>query len=145
MGFKEYIEKPDVLARQIISLQDKLEMLREHAKYARSTPSLTRGGSSDNTSIIEKYAILTESIEKKIPSLMEEKNTVSAELILLFSELENGLQMKIMVMRYVDLMKFDEIAERLKYSKQHVFRLHKEGFEKAEKNFLEKESSMRVS
>ena len=44
--------------------------------------------------------------------------------------------MKIMVMRYVDLMKFDDIAERLNYSKQHVFRQHKEGLEKAEKIIL---------
>ena len=144
MDFNEYIEKPRVLTGKIEEAEDKIETMRARSQYARSDPSQPPGGNPRHESIIERYVARIDELERLLPLLEAERNAICADLTLLFSELENTLQMKILCMRYVDLMTFPDIKASLKYSEQHILRLHKAGRAAAEKIYLEKESGMRV-
>ena len=140
MEFKEFIEKPRTLTAKINLKEAQLEALKTQSLYAVSVPSQTPGGNQHYDSVIEKHVAKQDELERLIPSLKQEREAVVAELTLLLSELEDPRQIRILTMRYVQLLEFPEIIKRIKYSSQHVFRMHKAGLAAAKKIYLKKES-----
>ena len=139
MEFREFLEKPRLYGERIRQLQDRYEMLSARSGYVRSEPSQTpKAKSSYLSSVTENYVARMAECENLIAQFTAARDAACADLILLFSELEDGRQMKVLAMRYVDLQSFDEIAQTLRYSSQHVFRLHKAGLEAAEKLYLKR-------
>lgn len=138
MDFKEFIEKPRVLTEKICLLETQLETLRSSSKFASSRPSQTPKGNSRYASALEEYVTRIDGIEKLISQLRETRDAIGLEISLLFSELDNILQMRVLSMRYLDFKTFPEIMATLGYGKQYVFRLHKEGLEAVEKIYLKK-------
>ena len=142
MEFREFIEKPRVYSEKICKLKDRYEMLSAHSPYVKSEPSQTpKAKSSYLSSVTEDYVARMDECERLIAQLTATRDAVCGELLLLLSELEDCRQMNVLAMRYVDLQGFDKIAKSLRYSSQHVYRLHKAGLEAAEKLYLKRRES----
>ena len=82
-----------------------------------------KGSSKDSR--VETTAILISDTEKIITDL---KNQLEKETPLLVkkihSEFPDGIEQRILINRYVVGQSFREIARRMCYSRQHVFRIH---------------------
>lgn len=138
MSFEEFITQKMKLDEELYKLQEKIAALRAHAEKSTTSLSLAPGGNAFNDSRLEDLVIKISDLEAKEESIRKEMEGVSAQLSSFLVELDSTDQMKILMMRYVDLMEFDAIARRLPYTSRSMYRYHKEGLAKAKALYQEK-------
>ena len=142
MTFEEFIIRPKNLADAIETAEAQLLALKEGSKCS-SPKNDGMPESQSHRSWTEDYTIRIEEKKQQVAELKERQERAYAELGLLFSQMTDKRYIKILVMHYLERMTFDGIALKLKYSIQHVFRLHSEGLKAAKKIYQEQETLMR--
>lgn len=115
--------------RRMRFLNNRLPMAKMRVEIARSkayktTAVLTgmpRGSST--TSQVERGAELIEAAETAYKGIVSELKEMREELAPYIKELDTPLEKTAMDMRYMDGVSVREIAFRLNYSEQHIFRV----------------------
>lgn len=110
---------------RLIAEQDKLEETAETITRRLSFEPKPTGVSDKVGSIISPYMDIQALIDAKKTEMAEARHTIEWACDRLPKTL--GVIMKY---RYINLMKFTEIAETLHYSERHVLRLHGDALNK---------------
>lgn len=125
--------------QQVGRIQHKLDMMKlrcdEYDRLANSIPGpcLDRVGSSGTRNLeapfvkwIYKKLDLEEEM-KQVQKKLDEKRT---EIITAIEALTDENQKSVLMLRYISLMGFNEICEKMFYSLSTIKRWHREGVEK---------------
>ena len=95
--------------------------------------TLAPGGNAYNDSRLEELVIKIADLEAEEHELLKESSAVSAELAAFFSGLDDPNQMKILIMKYIDLKTVEEIRKELDRSERFVQLKHRFGIMEAKK------------
>ncbi len=131
MTFEEFIKRKINLDEQAYQIGEKIRMLRAQAEKSTSTVSLAPGGNAYDDSRLEELVLKIADLEREEKSIENEMAGVSAELSTFLSRLSSPVQMKILMMRYVDLMPFDAIARKVHFTSRSMYRYHRKGLAEA--------------
>ena len=131
MTFEEFINRKLDLDDRAYRIGEKLHMLRAQAEKSTSTVSLAPGGNAYDDSRLEDLVLKIADLEREEESIENEMAGVSVELSIFLSRLSSPEQINILMMRYVDLMSFDAIAQRVPYTSRSMYRYHKKGLAEA--------------
>lgn len=123
--------------KEVWRIKTELEKKREEYEAIEDaiqhiTPSYSgQPKSANKDSRLEKLVVRKTDLAKKIQELDERLFQQANKLFneIWDSEL-NLIEKKVLVYRYVDCLKFEEIAEKMKYTRQHIYRSHRSGKEK---------------
>ena len=137
-SFEEFITQKMKLDEELYKLEEKIAALRAHAEKSTTSLTLAPGGNAFDDSRLEDLVIKISDLEAKEKKIRKEMEGVSAQLSSFLVELDSTDQMKILMMRYVDLMEFDAIARRLPYTPRSMYRYHKEGLARAKALYQER-------
>ena len=99
--------------------------LRARAEKSTTSISLPPGGNAYDDSRLEELVIRIADLEAEEEALRKESLGVSAELSTFLSALPDPNEMKVLLLRYVDLMTVEEIAEAMARSKTFVKNKHR--------------------
>ena len=141
MDFDTWIEMPGRLTDQIIKLEDKAEKLRTVAADSAYRLNPAPQKATPTGSGMEKMITMAMDIDARVKTLREEREEYIAEITELLMGLENQNHMDVLIMRYISLCSFEKIATKIRYSKSHVFKLHRDGMTEARKLYNEKHNS----
>jgi DNA-directed RNA polymerase specialized sigma subunit len=121
---KNYLSQAYRIDRRIDSKLEQVQSLRELAGKAAATLSdMPRNPSRDvhrMEDVICKMMDLKSEINADIDRLMETKRKVMA----IIKKVESPELQMVLELRYLCFKPWEEIADELGYSEQHVFRLH---------------------
>lgn len=84
--------------------------------------SPSAGGGSKNPRKIEPYAVSSAFLKNS----NKEVKKLQKEILKAISTLRDADQVQVCILRYVELCEWKEIADKMKYSRRHVFRIHDE-------------------
>ena len=131
MTFEEFINRKLDLDDRAYRIGEKLHMLRAQAEKSTSTVSLVPGGNAYDDSRLEELVLKIADLEKEEKRIENEMAGVSAELSTFLTRLSSPIQMKILMMRYVDLMPFDAITRKVHFTSRSMYRYHRKGLAEA--------------
>lgn len=127
MTTKEYLSQVYHLERKIKQLKLRSEEF-ERLSYSVPGPSYgERIGSNPNRNLeapFVKWLIKKDEVDRKIQSLEEEVASLKATILAAIDELENEDYKNILIMRYLDILTWEEIAEKMYYSLATIKRWH---------------------
>lgn len=123
---KEYLMGYRIACRRIDNLKEQLESLQEIEQSAKSQQlsDMPRGGGSGQQDLSVLMTRLEE-LRAKINDAMAESNKIKLEIEETLWTLKNTEEVKVLRLRYIYFMKWEEIAEMTKYSCSHIRRIHK--------------------
>ena len=127
---KEYLNQIKELNVAIRHRQMEVEELREAVmnSSAKLDANRIRTDSPDQDQLaarIARYCDMEKEVDAMVNELIELKHTIIGQI----QQLGDARYMEVLWMRYVDLQPFDEIADQMGYSLQHVFMLHGQALE----------------
>ena len=129
MNAKEYLEQIRELEHKIYCMKLRSEY---YDKMSLSIPGPTYGekiGSNPNRNTeapFMKWLFKKDEIDREIGKLEEKLNSLKAEAIVKIETLENEDYKTILIKRYIEGCKWEEIANLIYVSKSTVKRWHKE-------------------
>lgn len=120
-----------VMSRKVDDLTEELEQWR--ARATKITPTLSQeprgSGNGDKLqSSVVKICELEEELDQKIRELLSQRN----EIVAVLDSLSDDNLRQLMRYRYIKGMTWDEIAEKMYYSRPQVVRLHGRALNKIE-------------
>lgn len=83
-----------------------------------------------NNSLAEEKALKIVELEGKIKCLKEKRDKAIFEVRKIINKLEDENLIKLMELRYVQCMKWGDIAEIMEYSDKHIFYIHNRALKK---------------
>lgn len=112
-------------------LKEEIERERESAEYWRER-SLSLGANSfddmgiksANVMTMPDYIIKFDELAKDCVRLAEEAEREKLKIREAISGLKDIRQRRVLSMKYLDGMEFDEIAEKMNYSQAHIWVIH---------------------
>lgn len=133
MTAKEYLQQIKILDAKAKNSKDRVESIRESMQRVKAVSySDTKTRTAQGERMASKLGRLEEleaQAVKDVIELEEEK----AEMAEKINALSNPLHVRLLYLRYVKLMDWEEIAEEMGYALQHIFRLHKRALQAMEK------------
>ena len=142
MTIKQQLRRIYRVQIAIKAKEEKIRELREIAESIRGTSydtprvATSPGGGTGFESVAVKVADLTTQMEKDYGELME----MLSGGIALIRSVENVTNRTILEMRYINGMTFEEIADRMHYSVQTIYRRHQEGIKQIKRKMRVNES-----
>ena len=133
MSFEEFITRKIRLDEKLYKVEEKIAALRAQAEKSTTSLTLAPGGNAYNDSRLEELVIKIADLEAEEHELLKESSAVSAELAAFFSGLDDPNQMKILIMKYIDLKTVEEIRKELDRSERFVQLKHRFGIMEAKK------------
>ena len=133
MSFEEFITRKIRLDEKLYKVEEKIAALRAQAEKSTTSLTLAPGGNAYNDSRLEELVIKIADLEAEEHELLKESSAVSAELAAFFSGLDDPNQMKILIMKYIDLKTVEEIRKELDRSERFVQLKHRSGIMEAKK------------
>ena len=130
MTAKEYLMRAWQIDRRIeakIEERDRLRAKLEAGRMSRIT-GMPRGGSGDWTDAVSRVVELDRQIGAEIVALCAIKREVNAAI----DAVEPTRLREVLALRYRNYMRWEEIAERLRYDERWVRRLHWRGLKAVE-------------
>ena len=124
MTAREYLERPEAIRREIGRRRIRIETLRRLATRFTAEPSPVRVCSSPDPARMQAFLAEAADEEREILRLEEQRRKAFADAALLISRLPEEKMARILEMRYLDLLPWEEITDRMDLSSSHVFRLH---------------------
>lgn len=123
---KEYLRGYLRACRRIDNLKEQLESLREVEQSAKSQQlsDMPRGGGSGQQDLSVLMTRLEE-LRAKINDAMAESNKIKLEIEETLWTLKNTEEAKVLRLRYIYFMKWEEIAKNTGYSERQARRIHK--------------------
>lgn len=113
--------------RQIDDLRSKMKYLQA-IDYAKDKIQTSNNASVED--IIIKLCDLEAEITQEIDELIDKKRVAKEEI----DKIEDVTLRSILTMRYLEMLKWEEIAVQLNYDYRHVLRLHGEALNKLSLN-----------
>ena len=141
MSFEEFITRKIRLDEKLYKVEEKIAALRAQAEKSTTSLTLAPGGNAYNDSRLEELVIKIADLEAKEQELLKESSAVSAELAAFFSGLDDPDQMKVLIMKYVDLKTVEEIRKELDRSERFVQLKHRLGIAEAKKLYSAEKAS----
>ncbi len=131
MTAKEYLQQIKKLECQIKNKQLEKEAIWNSMKGCSAINYEPKEGSgTPNTkSPQEKYYPLLERYEKEIETDIERLVELKKEVISVIDQLDNADEVNLLYMRYVQLMKWEDIAKKMNLSYKHTHRIHARALE----------------
>lgn len=129
-----FLENISVLEQKIDELKFELDALEKNRIYIRAVnfDKLPGGGRAREASfekVGDKIADLTRELDAKMAELAEARHNAIA----LIHSLENHSQSRVLFLRYVKRLSFDQLSAELGYAESHVFMLHRNGLAELDK------------
>ena len=116
MTTKEWLSRGRHLQQRIQALEESKAMAYT---AATSTTASTGGGGGSNISRkAERYSELSETVERE----RERLDSIMAEITALIAQVEDNTLAALLQDRYVRCLTWEQIAEELHYSREHVAR-----------------------
>ena len=141
MSFEEFITRKIRLDEELYKVEEKIAALRARAEKSTASLSFAPGGSACSDSRLEELVIRIAGLEAEERELLRESSAVSAELAAFFSGLDDPDQMKVLIMKYVDLKTVEEIRKELDRSERFVQLKHRFGIKEAKKLYSAEKAS----
>ncbi len=135
MTVEQYLSQIKMLEFKIDRKRDKARELKLKAmsitspRYGDKVQASRQQGSALETAV-ERYVMLYDSIELERVALEEKKADITARL----EQLEDFRLYQVLTFRYIDCLKFEEIADKMSYSLRQVRRLHTKALQAFEEN-----------
>ena len=120
---KKYLEKYRAAASKIERLKEEYNICRQETQSIKAInyDGMPHGSSeSDLSAIIARLEKKRERICEAYAGKVELKEEIQRAIELMESETEK----QVLFLRYVSLLAWDTIADRMNYTVQHVYRLH---------------------
>lgn len=132
MNTKEYLQQVYWLNKLIESdIREQEELKRR--RISLETPSLESASSVGGKIFDAKYTYVVDKIidlEKKINEEIDRYIDLKEEIRMAIDKVVDRDEQVILKSRYLNFMKWTDIANFMNYSPQHVFRLHKDALKK---------------
>lgn len=141
MTAKEYLQQVKKLDSQIKNKKLEKEAIWNSMKGCSAIsyePKIGTSGTINNKSPQEKYYPLLERYEKEIEVDIERLVKLKKEIIGVIDQLENGDEVNLLYMRYIQFLKWDDIAKKMNLSYQHVHKIHARALENVD-NIIHKD------
>ena len=134
MTTKQYLDQIRVLDTKINHRIKQAEEIRAKAFLISAVDTTkdrvqTSPSSDAGLRFIDKYVDKMREIDAMIDSYVDLKNQIITQI----ESLDDERYMRVLYYRYIDYLLFTEIAERMNYSKDYVFRLHRKALREFEK------------
>lgn len=126
MDAKEYLKQ---IARDNVVIENKLAEIRRLESLATNISSVmsdTPVQSSGNNDSVGKLVADIADKKAELQFVIDELNTDRDKRIKVIEQLEDRLQYSVIYKRYVDLMRFEDIADEKHYSTVWIFKIHKQ-------------------
>lgn len=103
-----------------------LYRLRESYPFANITKYENDGSArtEPRENVTESKYLEYSEIERKIEELEKKRSIIVEETIKLISELSDDNQKSVLSARYLEMLCWDDVAQKLRYSRQQVTRIH---------------------
>lgn len=135
MTAKLYLKRIKILDMMINHRLKQAEDIRDKA-FTVSAIDTTKeriqsSPSADGNKYIERYVDLMNEIDDLIDRYVDSKNIVINQI----HNLDNEKHSEVLYLRYVEYLLFNEIAVRMHYTKDYIWKLHREALNEFEKQY----------
>lgn len=122
MTAKEYLKRYKTINDSINCKLDEIEKLRELATRLSPTAMFDRSGNvSDKVGrSVAKIVDLETEIDREVDELVETRR----DMMQMISRLDNADMQLILEMRYIAMLSWSQIAEKMHWSTEKIFKLH---------------------
>ena len=124
MTAREYLERPETIRREICRKRIRVATLRRLATRFTAEPSPVRVCSSPDPARMQSFLAEAADEEREILRLEEQRRKAFADAALLISRLPEDKMARILEMRYLDLLPWEDIIGCVNCSPTQVYRLH---------------------
>ncbi len=124
MTAREYLERPETIRREIERRRMRIGTLRRLATRFSAEPSPVCVRSTPDPTRMQAFLAEAADEEQEIRALGEQRRKAFADAALLISRLPEEKMARILEMRYLDLLPWEEITDRMDISASHAYRLH---------------------
>nr|DAW12764.1 MAG TPA: Protein of unknown function (DUF1492) [Caudoviricetes sp.] len=131
MTKKEYLRQGFKLKREIEHDKKILEELKSNLdglQALQNSEKVQGGPVKDDTSIVNRMNKVIE-LENKIKNKLYKLNDFQGRLLSELEKIENIDEKILMESRYILNLKWENIADKISYSKRHMHRIHKKALE----------------
>ena len=129
MTVREYLEQPETLRLEIRRKQARIETLRRLSTRFSAQLSDVRVQSSPDPARMQAFLAEAADEEQEIARLTEERKQALVDAALLISRLPDDRMIRILEMRYLGNLAWEEILNRLDGGASTVYRLHQQALE----------------
>ncbi|MDL2248120.1 hypothetical protein LJB89_00280 [Tyzzerella sp. OttesenSCG-928-J15] len=126
---KEFLAQVFLLDREVRSMKEQIEMLRDESVSIRQVLSADKVQSTKVVDRIGNIVADIVDIENEYARLVTKRLMVKAEIIKAVEAVEDDVSRLILRERYVNLKRWEDIAEDNLYSVKHLHRLHNKALE----------------
>ncbi len=132
MKAKEFLSQGVLLHKEIIEKRERIESLRAIAEGIKVTISDMPKCSNRNLRKMEDMLAQAIDLEAGLLCLNVRLEEVMVEIADVISRIEDSRYRKLLEMRYINFMSWEEIQEKMHYSEPRVFSLHREAIKEVE-------------
>lgn len=133
---KEYLNGYKKACIKLVALQEQMESLREVGQTARSQQlsDMPKGGKRHKD--LSDLVVKTEKLQDRIDDVMIETLQVKIEIEESLLEVKDAEEARVLRLRYIDFMKWEDISEEMNYSYRQVLYVHGRALENYENKKL---------
>ncbi len=131
INIKEWLERGKELSKRISELEEEKQRLYEIATGTADRTNVDRVQTGHRNSSERKmilYATMSERLDKEREKLLSVLN----EIVNLIALVDDITYRRLLSMRYIELMKWEDIAEEMHHNERYIFKLHKKALSEAE-------------
>lgn len=140
MNAKEYLQQIRKLDLQIHNKQLEKEEIWNRMQGCAAIsyePKIGAPGTPNTKSPQEKYFPILESYEKEIAEDIDRLIDVKREVMAVIDSLDDPDEINLLYMRYLQYLKWEEIALKMNFSYMHVHRIHGKALQSVEEKMLQ--------
>ena len=129
---KKYLNRYRESGRKIINLQEELQALREVEQSAKIQQLSDMPKGSGRQQDIAVVLIGIEKLQKRVDDEIIKSVNVRVEIENTLLNVSDAQEAKVLRLRYIELMKWEEICVQMNYSWKQIHRVHKRALENLE-------------
>lgn len=124
MTAREYLDRPETIRLEILRKQNRIETLRRLAGRVTAQLSGVRVKSSPDPARMQAFLAEAADEEREILRLEEARKQALVDSALLISRLPDEKMARILELRYLDRLGWEDITEEMGCCASRVYRLH---------------------
>ncbi|HOV68838.1 MAG TPA: DUF1492 domain-containing protein [Clostridia bacterium] len=128
-----YFDKLHRINQRIETKREQIERLRELVQYATGKYTAELKGKTGSYSKLDAYIPKYLDMEKKLQAEAEDLIKLLEEARELISRIENPEYRLVLELRHIEMLRWCEICERMKYERRNVFYIHSRALSAFEK------------
>ena len=134
MTAKEYLRQYRDADDAINAKLDQIHRLRELATKTTQTLAKDRVRASGEQDKVAKIVTKIVDMEREVDECIDGLRSIKREVEDAIAQVPDGSQRKVLILRYINGLRWEEIAVRLNYHYRWVLELHGRGLQTVEKN-----------